>query len=151
LGCSTAHGGLCHETSVQPVTQPNRSSATRPIDHYLGGFSLHWLSAPFRGTRAKSGTAVPRRHAVPGFRWRSTRATAVALQCSRDLSDQPLQRLARPGAQLLAIERVVAVPVGGFESFLDGREILVLRQGAVMVAILGRQLLGAQPALQFAA
>src|SRR5260370_27450674 len=28
LDCSTAHGGLCHEASVQPVTRLNRSSAT---------------------------------------------------------------------------------------------------------------------------
>src|SRR6202011_3449070 len=41
-GCSTAQGGLCHEASVRSVTQPNRSSATRPIDNYLGGTFLHW-------------------------------------------------------------------------------------------------------------
>ena len=40
--CSTAQGGLCHEASIQPVTQPNRSSATRAIDNSLGGSSLHW-------------------------------------------------------------------------------------------------------------
>jgi len=45
--CSTAQGGLCHEASIRPVAQPNRSSATRPIDNYLGGFLLHWLSVPF--------------------------------------------------------------------------------------------------------
>ena len=28
-GCSTAQGGLCHEASVRPVTQQDRSSATR--------------------------------------------------------------------------------------------------------------------------
>jgi hypothetical protein len=44
--CSTAQGGLCHEASVRPVTQPNRSSATRPIDNYLGGTFLHWRYAP---------------------------------------------------------------------------------------------------------
>jgi hypothetical protein len=46
-GCSTAQGGLCHEASIRPVTQPDRSSATRPIDNYLDGFFLHWLSVPF--------------------------------------------------------------------------------------------------------
>jgi len=40
--CSTAQGGLCHEASIQPVTQPNRSSATRAIDNSLGGTLLHW-------------------------------------------------------------------------------------------------------------
>ena len=40
--CSTAQGGLCHEASVQPVTRPNRSSATRAIDNSLGGTFLHW-------------------------------------------------------------------------------------------------------------
>ena len=40
--CSTAQGGLCHEASIQPVTQPIRSSATRAIDNSLGGSSLHW-------------------------------------------------------------------------------------------------------------
>jgi hypothetical protein len=40
--CSTAQGGLCHEASTRPVTRPNRSSATRPIDYYLGGTFLHW-------------------------------------------------------------------------------------------------------------
>jgi len=29
------------------LTQPNRSSATTPIDNCLGGFFLHWLSVPF--------------------------------------------------------------------------------------------------------
>jgi len=42
LDCSTAQGDLCHEASVWPVTQPPCSSATRPIDNYLGGFFLHW-------------------------------------------------------------------------------------------------------------
>ena len=28
--CSTAQGGLDHEASIRPVTQPNRSSATNP-------------------------------------------------------------------------------------------------------------------------
>src|ERR1700688_1957962 len=41
-GCSTAQGGLCYEASMRSVTQPNRSSATRPIDNYLGGTFLHW-------------------------------------------------------------------------------------------------------------
>src|SRR5262249_61104008 len=54
-GCSTAQGGLCHEASIRPVTQPNRSSATRPIDNYLDGFFLHWLSVPFQGTPAIRG------------------------------------------------------------------------------------------------
>ena len=49
--CSTAQGGLCHEASTRPVTRPSRSSATRPIDNYLGGSYLHWLSVPYRGTR----------------------------------------------------------------------------------------------------
>src|SRR5215472_11271585 len=57
-GCSTAQGGLCHEASIRPVAQPNRSSATRPIDNYLGGFFLHWLSVPFRGTQAIWGAPV---------------------------------------------------------------------------------------------
>jgi hypothetical protein len=39
---STAQSGLCHEASARPVTRPNRSSATRPIDNYLGGSFLHW-------------------------------------------------------------------------------------------------------------
>src|SRR3954454_20651643 len=43
---STAQGGLCHEAPIQPVTRPNRSSATRAIDNSLGGTLLHWWSAP---------------------------------------------------------------------------------------------------------
>jgi hypothetical protein len=43
---STAQGGLCHEASIQSVTRPNRSSATRAIDNSLGGTLLHWWSAP---------------------------------------------------------------------------------------------------------
>ena len=46
LDCSTVQGGLCHEASTRPVTQQSRSSATRPIDSYLGGTSLHWCYAP---------------------------------------------------------------------------------------------------------
>src|SRR6202020_2601935 len=38
---STAQGGLCHEASIQAVTRPNRSSATRAIDNSLGGIFLH--------------------------------------------------------------------------------------------------------------
>ena len=38
---STAQGGLCHEASIQSVTRPNRSSATRAIDNSLGGTLLH--------------------------------------------------------------------------------------------------------------
>ncbi len=45
LDCSTAQGGLCHEASARPVTRQSRSSATRPIDNYLGGTSLHWCYA----------------------------------------------------------------------------------------------------------
>jgi len=39
--CSTAQGGLCHEASIRPVAQPNRSPATRSIDNSLGGILLH--------------------------------------------------------------------------------------------------------------
>lgn len=46
LDRSAAQGGLCHEASTQPVTRPSRSSATRPIDNYLGGTFLHWCYAP---------------------------------------------------------------------------------------------------------
>ena len=46
LDRSATQGDLCHEASVQPVTQPNRSSASRPIDNYLGGILLHGCFAP---------------------------------------------------------------------------------------------------------
>ena len=36
----------CHEASTRPVTRYSRSSATRPIDNYLGGTFLHWCYAP---------------------------------------------------------------------------------------------------------
>ena len=50
--CSTAQGRLCHEASIQPVAQPNRSSATR--------LSTIWIPPPlviraFSGHTAKSG------------------------------------------------------------------------------------------------
>ena len=51
LDRSTAQGGLCHEASARPVTQPNRSSATGLIDNYPGGTSLHWQHAPSGRTR----------------------------------------------------------------------------------------------------
>ena len=38
--------GLCHEASARPVAQPDRSSATRFIDNFLGGTFLHWQHAP---------------------------------------------------------------------------------------------------------
>src|ERR1035437_2822370 len=41
LDRSTAQGGLCHEASARPVTQPNRSSASRSIDNCLNGIFLH--------------------------------------------------------------------------------------------------------------
>ena len=42
LDRSTAQGGLCHEASRRPVTQPPRSSATRSTDNSLDGTFLHW-------------------------------------------------------------------------------------------------------------
>ena len=42
LARSAAQGDLCHEASVWSVTRPPCSSATRPIDSYLGRFFLHW-------------------------------------------------------------------------------------------------------------
>ena len=41
LDRSTAQGGLCHEASRRPVTQPPRSSATRSTDNSLDGTFLH--------------------------------------------------------------------------------------------------------------
>src|SRR5438034_10693977 len=41
LNCSTAQGDLCHEAPAQPVTQPNRSSATG-ANRQLSG----WLLPP---------------------------------------------------------------------------------------------------------
>src|SRR5208282_1801817 len=46
LACSTARGRLCHDASIPPVTQQNRSSATRAIDNSLHGTFLHWRCAP---------------------------------------------------------------------------------------------------------
>ena len=46
--------GLCHEASARPVAQPDRSSATRFIDNFLGGTFLHWQHAP-SGRTEKSG------------------------------------------------------------------------------------------------
>ncbi len=53
---STAQGGRCHEASARPVAQPDRSSATRPVDNSLGGTFLHWQHAP-SGRTEKSGLA----------------------------------------------------------------------------------------------
>src|SRR5499433_3150160 len=39
---SATQGDLCHEASVPPVAQQNRSSASGPIDNYPGGTLLHW-------------------------------------------------------------------------------------------------------------
>ncbi len=61
LDRSTAQGGICHEASARPVTRQSRSSATRPIDNYLGGTFLHWCYAPsgrtelMRLTKRRSG------------------------------------------------------------------------------------------------
>jgi len=63
------HRGLCHEASTLPVARQSRSSATRPIDCYLGGFFLHWSSVPFRGTQRNPGAALPRGECPPGFRF----------------------------------------------------------------------------------
>jgi hypothetical protein len=46
LACSTARGRLCHDASIPPVTQQNRSSATRAIDNSLHGTFLHWRCKP---------------------------------------------------------------------------------------------------------
>jgi len=63
LDCSTAQGGLCHEASAQPVTQTNRSSATRPIDNYLGGSFFHWWYAP-SGRTEISGLSIRTTNAI---------------------------------------------------------------------------------------
>src|SRR5262245_43289295 len=39
---SATQGDLCHEASVPPVAQRNRSSASGLIDNYPGGTLLHW-------------------------------------------------------------------------------------------------------------
>jgi hypothetical protein len=46
LDRSATRSGLCHEASVRPITRPDRSSATRSIDNYPGGISLHWQCTP---------------------------------------------------------------------------------------------------------
>jgi hypothetical protein len=38
---SATQGGYCHEASMLPVTQRNRSLASGPIDNYPGGTLLH--------------------------------------------------------------------------------------------------------------
>src|SRR5262245_17570216 len=48
-------GDLCHEASLRPVAQPNRSSATRSTDNSLGGTSLHWCYAPSGRTAVEKG------------------------------------------------------------------------------------------------
>ena len=48
--------GLCHEASARLVAQQDRSSATRFIDNFLGGTSLHWQHAP-SGRTEKFGLA----------------------------------------------------------------------------------------------
>ena len=56
--CSTAQGGLCHEASVQPVTLPNRSSATRSYRQLPG-----WILPPLVN-RAVGAHVESRRSAV---------------------------------------------------------------------------------------
>ena len=59
LDCSTAHGGLCHEASVQPVARLNRSSATRSYRQLPG-----WILPPLVN-RAVGAHVESRRGAVP--------------------------------------------------------------------------------------
>jgi hypothetical protein len=42
VGLLGRQGDLCHEAPAQPVARPSRSSATSPIDNFLGGTFLHW-------------------------------------------------------------------------------------------------------------
>src|SRR5207247_300475 len=82
LDCSPAQRDLCHEASVSPAPQRPCSSATTPIDNYLGGFFPHWSYPPFgarsdirdarghrswmslrsSGLRLSSGNPTPSRH-----------------------------------------------------------------------------------------
>jgi hypothetical protein len=94
-GCSTAQGGLCHEASARQVALPNRSSATRPIDYYLGGFFLHWCSVP-SGHTAKSGATCPLAPPPPGFAalnpgYRLTRACGRKFHACRTCRRGPLK------------------------------------------------------------
>jgi hypothetical protein len=62
LDCSTAQGGLCHEAPAQPVTQPNRSSATG-ANRQLSG----WLLPPLV-TRAFGAHSIKLRSATRACR-----------------------------------------------------------------------------------
>lgn len=44
--CSTSHGGLGHEASMESVTQLHHSSSTRLDEVYLGGTFIRWHLAP---------------------------------------------------------------------------------------------------------
>ncbi len=64
---SAAQGDLCHEAPAQPITQPNRPSATGPIDTYPGGTFLHWRNAPAARPKEQKSGWVCRRGRRP--RW----------------------------------------------------------------------------------
>jgi hypothetical protein len=66
------------------------------------------------------------------------------------LLHQPLQGASSLGAEFPGLDRVIGVRVRRLEALLDDGEILVLRQGAVMVRVCNGELLGAETALQFA-
>jgi hypothetical protein len=64
LDCSTAHGGLCHEASVQPVARLNRSSATRSY-RQLPGWILPPLVNRAVGAHCESRATPARRPPLP--------------------------------------------------------------------------------------
>ena len=66
------------------------------------------------------------------------------------LSQQTQQRASCRRAQLLRIERSIAVRVCRIEALFDDRQIFIQRQRSVMIGIGGRKLARAQPARQFA-
>ena len=71
---STAQGGLCHEASVRPVTQPHRPSASEPDRLRLG-----WFLPP-------TGSMIVSRH-TPTYRF----ARIMASDWPRLLSPPPLR------------------------------------------------------------
>jgi hypothetical protein len=79
LNCSTAQGGLCHEAPAQPVTQPNRSSATG-ANRQLSG----WLLPPLV-TRALGAHSIIIRSAKCGPPNVRVGAISGLMHCSKNV------------------------------------------------------------------
>src|SRR6516164_10591926 len=76
--------------------------------------------------------------------------TKTSAPTSAALLQEPREGTARGALELLGVDRAVIVGIGSVEAFLHEREKFILVQSSVVVGVGGSEILGVEPAAQFA-